>query len=315
MKDIDNNPNSKNTQKNMNRGIQKTVLLLLLNWYTNLIYAQTGIGTANPQGALHIDGLKDNAPIGVPTIAQVANDIIVSKGTGFIGVGVLSPQVKLDMRSSSNENSLGLGATTMNAAAAGAGAVRYDVLNVPVGAKIEVSDGSVWNKAYVAPQKAVVVVRKTTSQSIPQGSATTIINWNVVRDMSNSFIPVTGEFTAPRNGTYTFLLTFNFNGIVINDGARVESQFYNPVTGVVLASVYKTFGQSMTGTADDANSTRSTQAGGSSTVTLTLSAGTRVVARLFQNLTSSAVSLRVTSNSADPENPDDGFNNLTIIEH
>ncbi len=71
----------------------------------------------------------------------------------------------------------------------------------------------------------------------------------------------------------------------------------------------------MTGTADDANSTRSTQAGGSSTVTLTLAAGTKVSARLYQNLTSGAIPLRVTSNSSDPANPDDGFNNLTIIEH
>lgn len=72
----------------------------------------------------------------------------------------------------------------------------------------------------------------------------------------------------------------------------------------------------MTGTADDANATRSTQAGGSSTVTLTLTAGTKVVTRLWHNLISSgSVPLRVTTNSTDPTNPDDGFNNLTIIEH
>ncbi|WP_117590732.1 hypothetical protein [Chryseobacterium sp. FH2] len=281
-----------------------------------LTYAQTGIGTQNPQGALHVDGGKDNAATGIPTATQVSNDVIINKTTGFIGLGVLAPKVKLDMRSAANENALGLGTTNMSAVTAAAGAVRYDVNNVPVGAKIEVSDGSVWHKAYVAPQKAVVVVRKVTSQSIIQGSATTIDNWNVVRDMSNSFVPNTGEFTAPRDGTYTFLLTFNFNSAVINDGSRVESQFYNPTTNTVLASVYKTFGQSMTGTSDDANSTRTTQAGGSSTVTLTLSAGTKVVARLLHTLvTSGSVSLRVTSDSSNPANPDDGFNNLTIIEH
>ncbi len=293
------------------------ILLLSIFYYSiGLLYAQTGIGTPNPLGALHIDGAKDNITTGIPTAAQLANDVIISKTTGYIGVGVLSPIVKLDMRSSSTENSLGLNTTTMTASAAGSGAVRYDVNNAPVGAKIEVSDGSVWNKAYIAPQKAVVVVRKITSQAIVQGSATTIINWNEVRDMSNSFIPGTGEFTAPRDGTYTFLLTFNFNSTVINDGSRVESQFYNPVTNTVLASVYKTFGQSMTGTADDANSTRLTQAGGSSTVTLTLTAGTKVVTRLLHNLISSgSIALRVTTDSSDPANPDDGFNNLTIIEH
>lgn len=294
--------------------INKILLLPIFYCSVGLAFAQTGIGTPNPLGALHIDGAKDNAAI--PTSTQLANDVIVSKTTGYIGVGVLNPAVQLDIRSVSSENSLGLNTTTMTAAAAGSGAVRYDIVNAPVGAKIEVSDGSLWNKAYIAPQKAVVVVRKITSQAIVQGSPTTIINWSEVRDMSNSFIPSTGEFTAPRDGTYTFLLTFNFNSTIINDGSRVESQFYNPVTNTVLASVYKTFGQSMTGTSDDANSIRSTQAGGSSTVTLTLTAGTKIVARLLHNLISSgSVTLRVTTDSSDPANPDDGFNNLTIIEH
>lgn len=291
------------------------LLILLFCFFTYVFNAQIGIGTNNPLGSLHVDGAKDNPASGVPTSAQLSNDVIINKTTGFIGAGVLNPLVQLDMRSAGSENSLGLGTTSMSAVAAGAGATRYDVNNIPVGAKIQVSDGAVWNKVYLAPQKAVVVVRKIISQSIPTATPTTITNWSEVRDMSNSFDPSTGEFTAPRNGTYTFLLTFNFTGAVINDGSRVESQFYNPATGIVLASVYKTFGQSMTGTADDANATHSTQAGGSSTVTLTLTAGTKVSARLYQNLTSGAIPLRVTSNSSDPANPDDGFNNLTIIEH
>lgn len=298
----------------MRKEIRKT-LILPVYFLINILHAQIGIGTNNPQGILHIDGAKDNPASGTLTPTQISNDVIINKTTGFIGAGVLNPQVQLDIRSAGSENSLGLGTTTMSAATAGAGATRYDVSSVPVGPKIEVSDGVAWNKAYIAPQKAVVVLRKVSSQSIPTATATTIINWNEVRDMSNSFDPASGEFTAPRDGTYTFLLTFNFNGAVISDGSRVESQFYNPTTSTVLASVYKTFGQSMTGTSDDANSTRSTQAGGSSTVTLTLTAGTKVSVRLYQNLTSGSIPLRVTSNASDPANPDDGFNNLTIIEH
>ncbi len=298
----------------MRKEIRKT-LILPVYFLINILHAQIGIGTNNPQGILHIDGAKDNPASGTLTPTQISNDVIINKTTGFIGAGVLNPQVQLDIRSAGSENALGLGTTTMSAATAGAGATRYDVSSAPVGPKIEVSDGVAWNKAYIAPQKAVVVLRKVSSQSIPTATATTIINWNEVRDMSNSFDPASGEFTAPRDGTYTFLLTFNFNGAVISDGSRVESQFYNPTTSTVLASVYKTFGQSMTGTSDDANSTRSTQAGGSSTVTLTLTAGTKVSVRLYQNLTSGSIPLRVTSNASDPANPDDGFNNLTIIEH
>ncbi|MDQ0593907.1 hypothetical protein QFZ37_002276 [Chryseobacterium ginsenosidimutans] len=303
----------------MNKGIKRIVLLPIFCYCSSFVYAQTGIGTQNPQGALHIDGAKDNVATGIPTAAQVANDVIISKTTGFIGVGVLNPQVKLDMRSVGTENALGLGTTSMTAAAAAAGAVRYDAASpLGTGPAIDVSDNLSWKRVYIAPQKAVVVERKISSLAIaPAG--TDIIGWTEVRDMSGSFDPVTGIFTAPRDGTYTFLLTFDFVGDIINDGSRVESQFYNPVTNTVLASVYKTFGQSMTGDTsaggDGSGSVRNTQAGGSSTVTLTLNAGATVKTKLLHTLRNTSVSLRVTSNSSDPANPDDGFNNLTIIEH
>lgn len=280
-------------------------------------YAQTGVGTRNPQGPLHVDGAKDNPTTGIPSAAQAANDVVVTN-SGFVGVGVLSPVVKLDMRSAGTENALGLGTTTMTAITAEAGAVRYDVTSAPVGPKIEVSDGAVWNKVFVAPQKAVVVARKISGQNIGT-TATTIIDWSEVRDMSSSFEPSTGEFTAPRTGTYTFLLTYNMEGTVINDATRVESQFYRTSgTPSVLGRTYKTFGHSMNGETEDGpsnNRTKSTQGGGSSTVTLTLNQGDKVVARLLHNLTTGNIPLRVTSNSSDPADPNDGFNNLTIIEH
>ncbi|WP_160137433.1 hypothetical protein [Chryseobacterium sp. c4a] len=133
----------------------RQLLLSLGVFYSciNPAFAQIGIGTASPQGALHIDGARDNPASGNPLPIQAANDIIVDKATGFIGAGVLHPLVKLDMRSAGNENALGLNTTTMTAAEAGAGAVRYDVVNVPIGPKIEVSDGLVWHKAYVAPKR------------------------------------------------------------------------------------------------------------------------------------------------------------------
>lgn len=301
--------------KNIHKGINTILAMSVLYCSVGLGYAQTqtGIGTRNPLGALHVDGAKDNAA--TPTAGQLANDVIVNATTGFVGVGVLAPTVPLDMRSAGVDNAIGIGTTTMTAVAAAAGAVRYDEVNVPVGAKIEVSDGSVWNKIYIAPVKAVVVARKITGLSVGT-SATNINDWSEVRDTSNSFTPGTGVFVAPRTGTYTFLLTFNFVSTVINDGSRVESQFYRTSgTPAILASVYKTFGQSMTGTSNDANSTRFTQAGGSSTVTLTLNQNDAVVPRVLHNLTSGNIPLRVTTNASDPANPDDGFNNLTIIEH
>ena len=315
--------------KNRHKGINAVLAISVLYCSVGMASAQagpTGVGTRNPQGPLHIDGAKDNDAT-APTSAQAANDVIVDKTTGFIGVGTLTPKVKLDMRSATgtnSENALGLGTTTMSATSAGAGAVRYDAKNDPVlfplgtGPAMDVSDGSTWKRVYVAPQKAVVVARKITGQTIPRGVATDIVSWSELNS-SPYFVPGTGVFTAPRNGTYTFLLTFDFMGTPINDSSLVESQFFNITTNTVLARVYKTFGQSMNGSnaaGEDGGASRPTQAGGSSTVTLNLTAGTQVVAKLYHTLvTSGGVGLRVTSAPSDPADPNDGFNNLTIIEH
>ncbi|MPT31454.1 MAG: hypothetical protein E2600_07270 [Chryseobacterium sp.] len=313
--------------KNRHKGINAILAISVLYCSVGMAFAQagpTGIGTRNPQGPLHIDGAKDNdatAPA-LPTSAQATNDVIVDKTTGFIGVGTLTPKVKLDMRSApgtNSENALGLGTTAMLASAAGAGAVRYDSATPPgTGPAMDVSDDVTWKRVYVAPKKAVVVARKITSQTIQRGVATDIVNWSELNS-SPSFDPIFGIFTAPRTGTYTFLLTFDFASTTINDASLVESQFFNLTTNTVLARVYKTFGQSMNGSnaaGEDGGASRPTQAGGSSTVTLNLAAGTRVVARLYHTLiTTGGVALRVTTNSSDPANPDDGFNNLTIIEH
>ena len=293
-------------------------IYLSLSLFTGLAYGQTGVGTRNPKGRLHVDGAKDN-PLdnSTPSATQAANDVIVDATTGFIGVGVLAPRVPLDMRSNGTQNALGIGFTTMTAAAAAAGAIRYDETDptdLPVGPKIQVSDGAVWHRIYMGPQKAVVVARKITTQLIASGGTpANLIDWDEVRDMSNSFVPATGVFTAPRDGTYTFLLTFNFNSTVITDASYVLTQFYNTATNTILAQSYKTFGQSMTGSSND-GATRSSQAGGSSTITLTLLAGQTIVPRLYQNISTGSVNLRVRS-TTDPADPNAGFNNLTIIEH
>lgn len=52
--------------------------------------AQVGIQTSNPQATFHIDGGKDNPSTSVPTIANQANDFVVTS-SGSVGVGTISP--------------------------------------------------------------------------------------------------------------------------------------------------------------------------------------------------------------------------------
>ncbi|WP_223607847.1 complement C1q domain-containing protein [Chryseobacterium sp. OSA05B] len=274
----------------------KKNLLSLALVMSSLMSAQIGINTSYPLGNLHIDGAKDNATSATP--AQISNDLIITS-TGFIGAGVSNPVVKLDMRSSGLQNAVGLGSTTMTANAAGAGAVRYE----PTQAKIQVSDGNVWETTLILPTKAVVVARMTSPFSVAYNSDVNITGWDEVRDLSNSFDPSTGIFTAPRAGVYTFLMTYNFVSGSVANSSEVTSQFYSPTTGAILARSYKTF----------ARANEDAQVGGSAAITVSLNASQTVRPQLNQNITGSAVrALRV---NADWSNPDAGFNNLTIIEH
>lgn len=71
------------------------VMLLGLFYFAN---AQIGIGvnTANPLGAFHIDGAKDNAVS--PTVAQQANDVVVtSAGDVSIGATTVDSSAKLQI--------------------------------------------------------------------------------------------------------------------------------------------------------------------------------------------------------------------------
>ncbi|WP_414843935.1 hypothetical protein [Chryseobacterium sp. IT-36CA2] len=78
------------------------------------VFSQVGINTTNPQGSFHIDGAKDNASTGVPTVSQQANDFVVTSA-GNAGIGTVSPTNKLEIVSSTAGTS-GLKLTNLPAA-------------------------------------------------------------------------------------------------------------------------------------------------------------------------------------------------------
>jgi hypothetical protein len=53
-------------------------------------FTQVGVNTANPQGAFHVDGAKDNSNIGIPSVTQQKNDFIVTS-SGKVGIGTVQP--------------------------------------------------------------------------------------------------------------------------------------------------------------------------------------------------------------------------------
>ncbi|WP_185248476.1 hypothetical protein [Chryseobacterium bernardetii] len=168
------------------------------------IAAQVGFFTDTPLQPLQIDAGKDNGA--VPDAAKLSNDIVVSP-TGNLGVGVLYPITKVDLRSSDNKGLIGLGTGTQTLSEAGAGAIRYNT-----GGFLEYSDGEQWIALPLTPPaKALVNANKGTVQSVGNNTTVYITDWTETVDQGTSstgdFNPTTGIFTAPRDGFY--LVSFN----------------------------------------------------------------------------------------------------------
>ncbi|GAB0154916.1 hypothetical protein CHRYSEOSP005_01760 [Chryseobacterium sp. Alg-005] len=58
--------------------------------------SQVGINTPNPQNTFHVDGGKNNSLSGIPSVAQAKDDFIVTN-IGNVGIGTISPSVRLDI--------------------------------------------------------------------------------------------------------------------------------------------------------------------------------------------------------------------------
>lgn len=270
---------------------------------------RTGVQTRNPQGALHVDGKGNNPKIGIPNNSQSSDDVIVTD-EGKIGIGTLIPEAALDLRSSANDNAFGLGTTNISASAAGAGALRYEENNK----RLEFSDGVVWSSSYVTPTKTAVVAQILDSRDIPGNQFVILNNWVEQTDLTNSFNPSTGVFTAPRDGYYSFFLTYDFVMAWITYGRRTEARLMSGST--ILGSAKKTYNRTQ----------RDTQAGGLFHITVKLTQGQTAYMQLYQNIAGEknigniifpnwVPAERKLRSHTDPNNPNAGFNHLSIIEH
>lgn len=275
-------------------------VLILGCLFLNSAKAQVGISTSNPQTSLHIDGAKDNPATGTPTTSQIANDVAFTS-SGELGVGTLTPATKLDVRSVNNtDNSIGIGETTQTAAAAGAGALRYNPFS---GGKMQYSDGVVWQDLISNPTKAVVVANIQASNfavKVPYQVSTGLSGWNEISDPTANFNPSTGLFTAPRTGVYLVSFTYDFVRIPIVSGYFSEARYV--VNGsTVVKKCIKSF----------SNTAKQAQVAGSCVAGVQLNKGDTLQPHIYQSVYNGNLSLRTDTT---PASNDYGFINLSIVE-
>lgn len=267
--------------------MKKIILSIILLSLSNLLYSQVGIATQNPLGVFHVDANKNDNSSTTPTVAQQSDDFVI-KNNGNIGVGNVNPKVKLDLRAADNSNSaLGIGTTSASASTAGAGAIKYD----PVENTMSYSNELVWVLAKPSIiTKAQVVAVNTNSNTFSNLAETDVNSWTESTDVTNSFEPTTGIFTAPHDGIYNISASFNFNSGTIGADTYTRLGFIRS-TG---ETNYCVTPYALSGTAE---------AGDACSSSFYLLSGETLKIAIFHNLGTDKTL-----------NTSGGYNNLTILE-
>lgn len=196
----------------MNRKIIILYIFLLLPFYFS---AQIGINTELPTAALEIKSGSTTTPV-IKSHNSANVELIRLLDNGYLGMAKANPTVKLDLRGTLSNGELGLGTTSMTAAAAGGGAIRYNN-------GIEYSDGEVWIKLTALPPKAYVIAKNTMQLTVGVSASVSWVNWTEDMDITNSFDASTGVFTAPRTGVYSLSCTGMAENIVTTSSVlRIE---------------------------------------------------------------------------------------------
>ncbi|THV59382.1 hypothetical protein [Chryseobacterium candidae] len=160
-------------------------------------------------------------------------------GNGKIGIGNSSPVTKIDIRSlpgssSPGEGALGIGETSFSPFHSGAGALRYSSSS---GGELQYSNGTHWNSITSDVQKSIVVGNLATNSFtfVNETPLSRVSGWTETVDTNNNFDPVTGIFTAPRDGNYLINTSLLPSAIPTNIGsfeAHIRKNGYKVTAGI-----------------------------------------------------------------------------------
>lgn len=258
--------------KNQIMKILYKALFFILFFSVTILRAQVGIYTNTPLRPLHIDGGKDNSS--TPTTPQILNDVVVTS-EGKLGVGLLDPKTKVDIRSADQKGIIGLGTSTQTPAEAGPGAIRYSTGNI-----IQYSDGLGWHNLPMAlPPKALVLANKSSSLLLPNNTTTTVGGWAVLTDSQSDFNSTSGTFKARRAGFYIVSFNVTLAEANIAQNSRIETIIESSVSTNNI-QIYRSVNSYP---AWDV-ATVSNIVGGNCTAIFNLSAGDTIQFKVFHNL-------------------------------
>lgn len=216
--------------------MKKIIFLLTGVLSIGLSHAQVGINTTNPQATLDIISSGNSSATQALSAKNSSDREILSlQDNGYLGLGVPSPGIRLDLRDGFNNSIIGIGTSSQTAAEAQAGAIKYD----PGSQSLYLSDGTVWKKlsAHVIRTYVIGDINSGT-QSFANNASTVIQNWREQEDLLGSFNPTTGVFTAPRDGTYTMAVIATFSSSPVSANSFMQLELVSPSAIVKSQSSY-----------------------------------------------------------------------------
>lgn len=202
----------------------------------DLLHAQVGINTQDPQAALEIISKGSTSTTQALSVRSKSDAEILSlRDNGYLGLGVTNPAIRFDLRNGANNAIIGIGSSNQTAVAARAGALKYDTGSQA----LYLSNGVLWNKlsAYVIRTYVVADIINTT-QSFPNNASETILNWRKQEDLLGTFNAATGVFTAPRTGTYTISVIATFDNGMVGANSYMQMELVSPIVTVKCQSTY-----------------------------------------------------------------------------
>lgn len=189
----------------MNKKLFSIISIML----ANIVFAQVGINTTNPQGIFHIDGGRDNPISGPPTPVQQSNDFTVvatsgvGQGTLSVGVGTTNPTERIDIangnvRIRDINNLTGVGSDRLLVADSNG------VLKVAGGEAFSVLNSG--NRILNATNGPTL-----TAANDWNNNEFTTLTLDEQYDAMNAYNPTTGEFLVPQDGLYFMYGVCGFN--------------------------------------------------------------------------------------------------------
>lgn len=203
----------------------KSKLALLIGLICSVVFVSgqnVGINTTNATATLEIKGEGSNQSTKSLIVRdENGQELLVLPDNRLMGISTSNPVSSVDLRGGADNSAIGIGYSSLDASVVGGGAIRYN----PNLLELQYSDNHDWLSFQSLSTRSCVIANSITDNPLEfvNNRTTIVTGWNTIADMTNNFNPLTGIFTAPKDGVYTVHSIIMFKKGAIVAGSIIET--------------------------------------------------------------------------------------------